>query len=134
MDVIFQLGNTLALVSWGVLLLLPRNLKALQFLQFGSVLLLALAYLALLAPLLVDFQPDQFSTLENVQKLFQNDQMLVAGWFHYLAFDLFVGLFIVKEGIQSDWKRWQYSICLPFTFMFGPVGLLLFYFIKLLKR
>lgn len=134
MDTLFQIGNTLALISWIVLLILPKQQQTIAFLKYGVISLLALAYLLLIAQLLKELRPDSFSELSNIKALFQNDQMLVAGWFHYLAFDLLIGIFIVKEGIQSNWKRWQYSICLPFTFMFGPVGLLLFYFIKLLKR
>jgi len=75
-----------------------------------------------------------FSKLENVKALFQNDYALAAGWVHYLAFDLFVGAHIVREGIRLEIPRWQYSLCLPFAFMFGPVGLLLFYILKLLNR
>lgn len=134
MDLIFQLGNSLALVSWIVLLTFPKHSKIILWLQYGTITLLAAAYLLLFVPLLRDFQPDQFSSIKNVRSLFQMDPMLVAGWFHYLAFDLFVGIYIVKEGIQHNWKRWQYSLCLPFTFLFGPVGLLAFYIIKLFKK
>jgi hypothetical protein len=134
MDLIFQLGNSLALVSWIVLLAFPKHSTIIQWLQYGTITLLAVAYFVLIGSLLFDFQLDQFSSIQNVQGLFQMDQMLVAGWFHYLAFDLFVGIYIVKEGIQQNWKRWQYSLCLPFTFLFGPVGLLAFYIIKLFKK
>ena len=134
MDLLFQLGNAVALISWIVLLLLPKKNNIIGVLQYGSITLLAIAYVVLIAPLLADFQPDQFSTLENVQQLFSEDRMLIAGWYHYLAFDLFIGIYIVKAGIQQNWKRWQYTLCLPFTFLFGPVGLLVFYLIKLFKK
>lgn len=134
MDTLFQIGNTLALISWGILLILPNQTKVIKSLQYGPISVLAVAYVILIVPLLIHFQPDQFSELGNIKTLFQNDQLLVAGWFHYLAFDLFIGIYIVKEAIQLNWKRWQYSICLPFTFMFGPIGLLIFYFIKLIKK
>ena len=53
--------------------------------------------------------------------------MLVAGWVHYLAFDLFIGTWIAVEAVKRGWNRLLQAPILVATFMFGPVGLLLFY-------
>lgn len=81
-----------------------------------------------------DFDVNSFSTLPNVKALFQNDIALTAGWIHYLAFDLFVGLYIVNKGKELGFSRWQYTLCLPFTFMFGPIGLLIFMITKWIRN
>jgi len=85
-------------------------------------------------PGLPSFDPASFSSLSQVKALFQDDAMLTAGWIHYLAFDLFIGSIIVQKGLALKIPRWQYTVCLPFTFMFGPIGLLLFYLFKALKK
>jgi hypothetical protein len=73
-----------------------------------------------------NFDPVAFSSLEGIKVLFANDTALVAGWIHYLAFDLFVGTYIVQKGVETQIPRWLFTLCLPFTFMFGPLGLLIF--------
>jgi hypothetical protein len=80
-----------------------------------------------------DFRADSFSSLANVKALFQNDNAVAAGWFHYLAFDLFVGAYIVRKSISLGISRVFYTLALPFTFMFGPMGYLMFFIIKSLK-
>jgi hypothetical protein len=71
--------------------------------------------------------------LANVKALFQNDNAVAMGWIHYLAFDLFVGAYIVRKSQQLQISRWLYTLTLPFTFMFGPVGYLLFFMLKTIK-
>ncbi len=67
-----------------------------------------------------------FGSIEQVRTLFANNAALTAGWLHYLAFDLFVGCWIVREGLDAGVPRLLIIPCLILTFMVGPVGLLLF--------
>jgi hypothetical protein len=46
----------------------------------------------------------------------------VAGWIHYLAFDLFIGAWIVEDALSRGVPAWLSIGVLPFTFMFGPHG------------
>ena len=71
-----------------------------------------------------------FETLAGLRQLFLNDWALLAGWAHYLAFDLFVGAWIAREASLSGVSRWFMIPVLPLTFMFGPAGLLLFQILK----
>ncbi len=52
--------------------------------------------------------------------------MLVAGWLHYLAFDLFVGGWIAREGERAGLPHLLLLPCFVLTFLFGPAGLLAF--------
>ena len=61
-----------------------------------------------------------------MRALFANDAALDAGWLHYLAFDLFVGTWIVRQGLLDRLHPLLLLVCLPVTFMLGPVGFLLF--------
>ncbi len=71
-----------------------------------------------------------FDTLENVQRLFTSPWVAVAGWVHYLAFDLFMGSRIARETETLGLPRWILIGLLPLTFMFGPSGYLAFEAIK----
>lgn len=127
MDTLFQIVNTLGLISWIYLIGWSKGTRTITILRFGVITALGLTYIFLIAPLMVNMESDTFTSLENIQAMFLDDRMTVAGWIHYLAFDLFVGTWIVTEGISRKMPRWKYILCLPFTFMFGPLGLLLFY-------
>jgi hypothetical protein len=133
MSTIFEIANAMAFLMWLGLVLLPEKALTIKIAKYGIITLLAIAYILLIGPVLGDFRMDTFMSLENIKLLFQADHSLMAGWLHYLAFDMFVGVYIVEVGQRVGLKRWQYTVCLPFTFMFGPFGLLLFYMFRLAK-
>lgn len=74
-----------------------------------------------------------FDTLANLKVLFENDEAVLAGWIHYLVFDLFVGMWICWDSTRRTIGRWWILPCLIFTFMMGPVGLLLYFIIRVSK-
>ncbi|MFP3944923.1 MAG: ABA4-like family protein [Alphaproteobacteria bacterium] len=67
-----------------------------------------------------------FTSLEGLRATFQSDAMLLAGWVHYLVFDLFVGAWIVRDGRRRDLWYPLLVPCLFLTFLMGPVGLLVY--------
>ncbi|TGQ30425.1 DUF4281 domain-containing protein [Mesorhizobium sp. M00.F.Ca.ET.216.01.1.1] len=73
-----------------------------------------------------------FGSIEQVRALFAVDAALVAGWLHYLAFDLFVGNWIIEDGLTRRINRFALIPCLGLTFLFGPAGLLLYLGLRLL--
>ncbi|MGH1338064.1 MAG: ABA4-like family protein [Aureispira sp.] len=133
-SMIFSLASSFVLIGWVMLLFLPNWKYSLSLVATTVVVVLSLVYAYLLLPTLMSFDPNSFSSLENVKSLFQDDRALTAGWVHYLAFDLLTGIYIVEKSKTLGIPRWQYTICLPFTFMFGPIGFLLFSLFKGLKR
>jgi hypothetical protein len=67
-----------------------------------------------------------FGSLDDVARLFRTPQLLLAGWLHYLAFDLFVGAWEVRTA-RRDGIPFPFIIpCLALTFLFGPAGYLVF--------
>lgn len=71
-----------------------------------------------------------FRSIEGVRRLFSDDAALAAGWLHYLAFDLFVGTWIAREGLQDEISRLLILPCLLLTFLLGPAGLLVFILLR----
>jgi hypothetical protein len=67
-----------------------------------------------------------FSSLSGVAQLFANPWLLLAGWTHYLAFDLFVGAWEVRDARDRGVPHLLVVPCLLLTFLFGPAGWLLY--------
>lgn len=126
-EMAFGGGNMLAMAGWLALVMAAFSARLrpilLPWVRFGIPLLLAVAYIVLLAAGADAFQNGGgFSTLDQVRILFLNDEALTAGWLHYLAFDLFVGTWIVENGRQRGVNALLLVPSLVLTFLFGPVG------------
>ena len=124
---LFSLASTAALLGWLALVFAPRRPSVLAALQYGLVGALALAYAGLAFASFFRVEGGGFNSIAQVRALFESDFGLVAGWIHYLAFDLFVGLYIARESDALALPRLIQALLLLATFMIGPVGLLLFY-------
>ena len=129
-EVLFSLFSTVAMVGWLILIILPRRWSWLnQIPALWIPLGLSLGYSLLIG--LYFFQAEGgFDTLANVQLLFTNPMATLAGWVHYLAFDLFVGGWIAKKADELHISRLIQAPILLTTFMFGPLGYLLFMLLK----
>ena len=130
---IFSFGNSFVLLGWLLLLILPNWKHTQTIVLNGIILVLAALYSFMILKDIGNFEMDSFSTLDNVKALFTQDGAVAAGWLHYLAFDLFVGAYVVKKSKEVGIPRLVYSLILPFTFMFGPIGYLLFVIAKFIK-
>ena len=75
-----------------------------------------------------------FGSLAEVKVLFSVEALLLAGWIHYLAFDLFVGTWEVADARREGIHHLLVVPCLLATFMAGPAGLLLYFIIKYSRR
>jgi hypothetical protein len=95
--------------------------------------LLATAYTALILLFFWD-APGGFGSLADVQLLFTSPWVALAGWLHYLAFDLWMGARIARESAALKLPRWPLIILLPLTFLFGPAGYLAFETIKAARQ
>lgn len=132
-DTLFQICNSIAPLGWLLLIVLPRW-KGTRLIIFTGLLplLFGLVYLTLI--LLFFGQTDgNFSSLSGVQKLFENPHSLVAAWVHYLAFDLFIGSWELKNSQNLGISHWLMIPCLMLTFLFGPIGLLVYFIIRAVR-
>lgn len=75
-----------------------------------------------------------FASLAGVGAFFTVPELLLAGWIHYLAFDLFVGAWEVKDAQANGIRHLAVIPCLVATLMAGPGGLLLYWIVKLAYR
>lgn len=71
-----------------------------------------------------------FGTLDGVMKLFTMKQAVVAGWVHYLVFDLFVGAWIGRDAQRCAFPHLLVIPCLLLTLLLGPLGLLAYLLLR----
>jgi hypothetical protein len=127
---LFSSASTLAMLGWFILVFLPRGWKWLNPIASMLIpLILSVLYSFLIARYFFSAEGG-FDTLANVQQLFTYPAVALAGWVHYLAFDLFVGGVIAKQADDIGLSRLIQAPILLLTFMFGPFGYLLFMLIK----
>ena len=74
-----------------------------------------------------------FGSLSGVMALFTSPYAVLAGWIHYLAFDLFVGAWEVRDAQRRGVPHLLVIPCLLFTLMLGPLGLMLYLLIRFVK-
>jgi hypothetical protein len=132
---LFQVSNMFALAGWAVLVAgvaMSRPWLRERLAGIYWPLVLSVSYALALAVGLGG--EGGFSSLPAVRQLFANDWALLAGWIHYLAFDLFIGAWIARHTELAQLSRLILIPILPLTFLFGPVGLLLFLAIRFVYR
>ena len=129
-DNVFQLCNAVAMIGWLILIVLP-NWHSSDKLVIGIIVtLFAIIYTYYIVTNIAELDIKSFGSLKGVTALFTNPLAVLIGWVHYLAFDLMVGLFIKKNSLKYGISHWIVIPCMLLTFMFGPIGLLLYLVIR----
>lgn len=138
-DSLFGLANLWAMACWAALIVLPRGPFVQSAIFYAGIGLLSLAYAVLLVLVTGGFVDAgavegggsaSFTSIEGVRSIFMSDGGVTVGWIHYLALDLFAGLWIAKDADQKGFSRWMQAPVLLLTFMAGPAGLVLWFFIR----
>ena len=125
-DTLFQIANPLALAGWVALALSPLAPRPALMLAGGVIpLMLSVAYAGLVLAFWSGAEGG-FDTMANVQLLFTDPAIALAGWVHYLAFDLFVGAWATRVARDEGIPHLFLLPCLALTFLFGPAGFLAF--------
>lgn len=125
-DMLFGIANPMALLGWAALALSPLAPRP-ALLLAGWIIPLGLS--VLYAALVLSFWSGAeggFGSLADVMRLFDFPAIALAGWVHFLAFDLFVGAWIARTAAKDGIPHWLTLPCLLLTFLFGPAGFLTF--------
>jgi hypothetical protein len=129
-EALFSAASTLVLPGWALMVLAPRwkwtgRLVSLSLLP----LVLSVGYLLIVATRFIG-APGGFGSLAEVRLLFDNPYLLLAGGIHYLAFDLFIGGWELRDAQRLGLPHLAVVPCLVLTFLFGPVGLLAYWSLR----
>ncbi len=132
---VFSIVSSLAMVMWVLLIFLPKWKVTHWLAQFKLVpIILSLVYALYIGVSVYYGTSFDFGSLESVMNLFTKEDAVMAGWVHYLAFDLLIGMWMFNLNKKIGLSYFLMAPCLFFTFMLGPVGFLLFTLFSSLKK
>ncbi len=127
---LFRICNLFALSGWLILIFAGRRRWAAGLVSgYAIPFALGLFYIALVA-LHWGESHGSFGSLDGVASLFADRWILLAGWIHYLAFDLFIGSWQVRDAREKGVPHLLVLPSLGLTFFFGPAGLVLYFALR----
>lgn len=131
-ETIFSLCGSLAMIGWLALVVLYRfEIVVSVITRLVIPTLIAVVYAWLMATHIAQApEGSGFGSLAAVKSLFTVDGLILAGWVHYLAFDLFVGSWEVEDARARGVPHLLVIPCLFATFMAGPAGLALYLLVR----
>lgn len=128
-ETLFSSVNLVALLTWITLIVRPRHPGVLRLAGLIVPSLFAVTYSILVLVRMGRGEGD-FNSLAGVSALFRDPWILTAGWIHYLVFDLLVGVWEAREAAKRNMPWWTLAPCLVLTFLFGPMGWLVFMVVR----
>ena len=133
-ETLFSISGMVSVPGWLLLVVAPRWPWTSRLVAGVVIpLLLAVLYVYLVVTHFFGAEGG-FGTLADVSLLFQNPYVLLAGWVHYLALDLFVGSWEVRDARRLGIPHLLVIPCLVLTLLFAPAGLLLYFVLRLALR
>ena len=130
----FSLVGMIAMPMWALMIFFPKW-RVTQFLIDYKIIpiLLSVVYVIYIFLSIQDGGGLDFGSLDSVMSLFTKENAVLAGWVHYLAFDLLVGMSMLDQNKTLKIHPVLMAPCLLGTFMLGPVGFMLFMIIRTFK-
>ena len=135
-ETLFLLCNNGVLPAWLLLALAPRWPWTQTLVHALWIpVLLGLAYgFALVNGMGNGPEGASFTSLQGVMLFFTVPFAALAGWIHYLVFDLFVGAWEVRDAQRRGIPHLAVVPCLALTLGLGPLGLLAYLVLRLVLR
>lgn len=126
----YSVINYLVMPAWLLLVILPKHDITAKIVHSGIYpVVFGLFYLVLWVRALAFGESAEgggFETLDTIMVAFTHPNVTLMGWAHYLVFDLFVGAWIGRDAMRRGVNHFMVVPCLLFTFLAGPIGLLLY--------
>jgi len=126
--ILFDVCNLLILLVWGLVLFFPRWKTSENLISYPWVPLGISFFYSYFIVVSVGLVEADFSSLEGIVSLFKNTtpESAAAGWLHYLAFDFWVGTWIIRHSRKNEIAHLAIILPLLCTFMLGPVGIMIY--------
>ena len=133
-ELVFSICSNLVLPQWLLMIIAPKwqwtqRLVSSRIIPFA----LAIVYAYYVATSIIGAEGG-FGSLEGVMQLFTVKGAVLAGWIHYLAFDLLVGTWVLQTAQKKKIHHGLVIPCLIGCFILGPVGFFLFWLICKFKE
>jgi hypothetical protein len=136
-EMIYLWLNLGILPFWLILIIFPKSQISKVFItSIFPILILSLVYAYLLYIIYLDgydfLQNFQlYLGLNEISNLFDNRSFLILFWIHFLTMNLFCGGWIVKDSQLFNMNKFIVSIPLIITYLIGPIGITLYWIIRL---
>ena len=131
---VFSIANYMAMPMWILMIVLPKWKPTRFLIDYKIIpLLLSVLYAIYIVFAMQIGGGMDFGSLSSVMALFTEENAVLAGWVHYLAFDLLVGMWMIDQNKKLGIHPLLMAPCLFATFMLGPVGFLLFMLLRATK-
>ena len=134
---IFMWSNLGVLPFWLILIIFPQSQICRVFItSIFPIFILSLVYGYLLYLFLnegYDFVKnfELYLGLNAVGNLFTDKAFIILFWLHFLTINLFCGGWIVKDSQKFEINKILMSFPLLITYFIGPIGLTLYWFIRI---
>ena len=133
---IFNFSNILILIAWGAIIISPQKKISRILISYPWIPLILSFFYIYFIIISGGLMEADFSSLNGIVTLFKNatPESAAAGWLHYLAFDFWVGTWIIKHSRKEKISNKIIVLPLLLTFILGPVGILAYSVILLAKK
>jgi hypothetical protein len=137
-ETLFTIANISVLPFWLLMIFAPRTSWALRIIRSPWISITpVMIYGALIVPFLAQMGPgliNAFGTLNGVMGLLSTPQGALAGWAHFLAFDLLVGRLAYLDAHERGISALVMAPVLLLIFMLGPLGFGLYLIVRSFRR
>ena len=135
-SLIFNFCNILILIAWGAIIISPQKKISEILISYPWIPLTLSFFYIYFIIISGGLMEADFSSLNGIVSLFKKatPESAAAGWLHYLAFDFWVGTWIIKHSRKEKISNKIIVLPLLFTFILGPVGILVYSLILLAKK
>lgn len=134
---IYMWVNFGILPFWIMLIFIP-NVKITRIFLNSIILplILSFAYIYIIYQAALMDEPilDIFKlylSLDNLYTIFSVENFLLVFWLHFVALNIFLGTWVSRDAIKYNIPRGLVSIPLILIYFSGPVGLLLYWFVRI---
>ena len=132
------LWSNLGILPFWLMIIIVPNSKFTQFFINSIILPLILSsayvYVFYQAFILEEISADVlkiYFNLDNLYTILANESFLLIFWLHFIALNLFLGSWMSRDGVKYNIGRAMVSIPLIFVYFTGPLGLVLYWFIRI---
>jgi hypothetical protein len=136
-DTLYMWVNLGVLPFWFILIFFPQSHLCKYFVtSIFPVLILSGCYIFVLYK---SYQLDYdflgnftlYLGLDDLSRLFEDNLYLLVFWIHFIAINLFVGGWIVKDAQKFYINKFLLAVPLIITYLIGPIGLFIYWIIKI---
>ena len=136
-DTLYMWINLGVLPFWFILIVFPQSHLSRIFVAsiFPFFILSGVYIFILYKSYLIGYDFDgNFSLylgLNELSRLFEDHLYLMIFWTHFIAINLFIGGWIVKDSQKFSINKVLMAVPLIVTYLIGPLGLLLYWIIRI---